>query len=262
MQGKVAPDGRPVVEVALGVLIDRVRGVYLMGSRPDGKPYAGYWEFPGGKVEPGERVTEALKREFVEELGLNLLDMTPWFVLEHSYEHAYVRLHYYRVWSWEGEPVSREKQSFDWFNLGSYDPTVPMLPMNALVVKRMTVPEVLLEVANPESATIPEEVLHRAQGFLMTKDRAKDVFYAGALRRLAQQCGKTLYTPDAVVDSSDKASSDGLQEALFGWVRNPEHVETILAQQTQRLPLVVAADDVNELPELIAQGAHGISLKI
>ena len=92
------PD-RPVTEVAVAVVIDPQSGKFLLGSRPEGKPYAGYWEFPGGKLEKGESVHEALVRELREELDLTITDSVPWFVMEHDYPHAYVRLHFRRSWA-------------------------------------------------------------------------------------------------------------------------------------------------------------------
>ena len=62
---------RPVTEVAVGVLID-ASGAFLLTSRPPGKVYAGFWEFPGGKLEPGETVEQALRRELEEEIGLTI----------------------------------------------------------------------------------------------------------------------------------------------------------------------------------------------
>ena len=105
---------REVTEVAVGVLIDK-EGRFLMASRPQGKPYAGWWEFPGGKLEVGETVLEALRREYAEELGVTVKIASPWFVFEREYPHAYVRLHFCRITDWEGVPQSREGQTFLWF---------------------------------------------------------------------------------------------------------------------------------------------------
>ncbi|HEX5487219.1 MAG TPA: Nudix family hydrolase [Limnobacter sp.] len=122
------------VDVAVGVVC-RPDGTVLWGSRPEGKPYAGYWEFPGGKVEPGESVWQALVRELREELGIEALQGGPWFIIEHDYEHAKVRLHLYRVWEFKGEPASLENQHFCWAGLqpDSISPilpaTAPMLPV-------------------------------------------------------------------------------------------------------------------------------------
>lgn len=107
-------DGRPFTEVAVGVLI-RPDGAVLLGSRPEGKPFAGYWEFPGGKLEPGETPGEALEREMREELDLALGETTPWLVRTVSYPHALVRLHFRRCFSWSGEPRSMEGQEFGFF---------------------------------------------------------------------------------------------------------------------------------------------------
>jgi 8-oxo-dGTP diphosphatase len=109
----VAADGRPVTEVAVGILV-KPDGQFLLAQRPDGKPYAGYWEFPGGKLEKGESVEAALGRELHEELGITIGDCERWRVLEHDYPHAYVRLYFCKVRTWEGELVGREGQAFSW----------------------------------------------------------------------------------------------------------------------------------------------------
>ena len=107
-------ESRSVTEVAVAVLTDPETGKVLLGSRPEGKPYAGWWELPGGKLEPGESVHEALVRELKEELALTVTDSVPWFVMEKSYPHAYVRLHFRRSASFLGTPVSLENQEFRW----------------------------------------------------------------------------------------------------------------------------------------------------
>jgi len=114
---------RPI-DVAVGILM-RPNGDVLLGQRPAGKPYAGYWEFPGGKVEQGESILDALKREFVEELGVQVRSAEAWCGVEHVYPHAHVRLHFYISRDWQGEPQSLEGQAFAW--QGSVDLT-PLLP--------------------------------------------------------------------------------------------------------------------------------------
>ena len=96
-----------IVDVAVGVLI-RDDGEFLLAQRPAGKPYAGYWEFLGGKLEPGESVAQALHRELHEELGLDIGTVCPWVVREHVYPHAHVRLHFCRVFDWGGDAHGRE----------------------------------------------------------------------------------------------------------------------------------------------------------
>lgn len=104
---------RSVVEVAVGVLI-RPDGQFLLASRPEGKPYAGYWEFPGGKLEAGETVAQALARELHEELGIQIGPVTPWRVELVDYPHALVRLHFCKVSAWSGELEMREGQRCSW----------------------------------------------------------------------------------------------------------------------------------------------------
>lgn len=112
------------IDVAVGILI-RENGDVLLGERPQGKPYAGYWEFPGGKVEPGESIETALKREFMEELGIAILSAEPWCGVEYRYPHAHVRLHFFISRHWQGEPQSREGQAFAWQGKISVDPLLP-----------------------------------------------------------------------------------------------------------------------------------------
>ncbi|QKO22798.1 NUDIX domain-containing protein [Rhodoferax sp. BAB1] len=107
---------RPVTEVAVGVLI-QPDGRFLLTSRPDGKVYAGYWEFPGGKLEAGEGVAQALERELHEELGIEALEIQPWKSELVDYPHALVRLNFCKVTSWRGELQMREGQSFAWQQL-------------------------------------------------------------------------------------------------------------------------------------------------
>lgn len=100
-------------------------GDVLLGQRPYGKPYAGYWEFPGGKVEPGEAILDALKRELREELGVQVLSAEAWCGVEHVYPHAHVRLHFYISRDWEGEPQSLEDQAFAWQGTVGVEPLLP-----------------------------------------------------------------------------------------------------------------------------------------
>lgn len=104
---------RIAVDVAVGVLFD-AGGRFLLTSRPEGKVYAGYWEFPGGKLEPGETVEQALRRELHEELGIVIGEAEPWKVQMMDYPHALVRLHFCKVRRWSGELQMRERQSAVW----------------------------------------------------------------------------------------------------------------------------------------------------
>jgi 8-oxo-dGTP diphosphatase len=108
--------GRKEVEVAVGVLV-RADGCFLLTSRPAGKVYEGYWEFPGGKVEAGETVEQALRRELREEIGLAIGAVHPWKVERVDYPHALVRLNFCKVFDWAGELHMHEGQAFSWERL-------------------------------------------------------------------------------------------------------------------------------------------------
>ena len=107
---------RKVVDVAVGVLL-RPDGDFLLTSRPPGKVYEGYWEFPGGKLEAGETVEQALRRELHEEIGITIGAVQPWKVELVDYPHALVRLNFCKVSDWRGELHMREGQLFAWQRL-------------------------------------------------------------------------------------------------------------------------------------------------
>ena len=126
--GHVARTGgsdRRLTEVAVGVLL-QARGKFLMTSRPAGKAYAGYWEFPGGKVEAQESLEQALTRELYEELGIQVLHCQAWKMQVVDYPHALVRLHFFKVLDWSGELVMREGQHAQWQELPvQVEPVLP-----------------------------------------------------------------------------------------------------------------------------------------
>ncbi len=111
-----APDDADIVDVAVGVLIDD-EGRFLLTSRPEGKVYAGWWEFPGGKLERGESVVDALARELHEELGIVIGNVRPWNTTRMDYAHARVRLHFCKVFAWRGAFEMREGQAMAWQTL-------------------------------------------------------------------------------------------------------------------------------------------------
>ena len=116
---------RKVVDVAVGVLV-RPDGDFLLTSRPPGKVYEGYWEFPGGKLEQGESVEAALRRELQEEIGVTIGAVHPWKVEMVDYPHALVRLNFCKVFEWVGELQMHEGQTFAWQSLPvSVQPVLP-----------------------------------------------------------------------------------------------------------------------------------------
>lgn len=109
-------DERKHTEVAVGILI-RDDDALLLATRPEGKAYAGYWEFPGGKIELGETIEQALRRELHEELGIEIAGAEVWKTTEHDYPHALVRLHWCKVRHWSGQFEMREGQAMRWQQL-------------------------------------------------------------------------------------------------------------------------------------------------
>jgi 8-oxo-dGTP diphosphatase len=151
-----------VVDVAAAV-IEHSDGGFLLTQRPAGKIYEGYWEFPGGKVEPGEPVADALNRELREELGIDVELAYPWITRVYTYPHATVRLHFHRVVRWRGELHPHERQALSWqYN---HELTVsPMLPANAPVLKALSLPTSLGITHAWESGV--EEALKRVRSAL------------------------------------------------------------------------------------------------
>jgi 8-oxo-dGTP diphosphatase len=132
-------EGR-IVEVAAAV-IQRPDGSFLLGQRPEGKVYAGYWEFPGGKVEPGERPADGLARELDEELGIEVRLAYPWITRRYTYPHATVNLRFFRVVDFAGEPHGREGQRFAWQRIEAID-VGPLLPANGPILAALALPTI------------------------------------------------------------------------------------------------------------------------
>lgn len=130
-----------IVDVAAGIL-QKTDGQFLLASRPPDKVYAGYWEFPGGKLEAGETAQQALVRELHEEMGITVTQATPWIVQTFTYPHATVRLHFFRVTHWEGELHPREGQAFAWQYPGRLNVS-PILPANGPILRGLAQPGVL-----------------------------------------------------------------------------------------------------------------------
>lgn len=129
---------RPPVDVAAAI-VERADGRVLLAERPAGKPWAGYWEFPGGKIERGETPHAALARELHEELGIEVDAATPWITFVYDYPERSVRLHFFRVPRWHGEPHGREGQRLAWELPGSVQ-VAPLLPANEKVLRSLNLP--------------------------------------------------------------------------------------------------------------------------
>lgn len=126
------------VDVAAAVLI-RADGAVLLAQRPNGRVYPGYWEFPGGKFEPGEPAPEALSREIREELGVEIERAYPWITRVFAYPHATVRLHFFQVHAWRGEPRALEHTALAWERPEAIT-VAPLLPANGPVLRGLLLP--------------------------------------------------------------------------------------------------------------------------
>lgn len=142
-------EARKHTEVAVGILI-REDDALLLSTRPEGKPYAGYWEFPGGKLEAGETVEQALRRELHEELGITIAGAEVWKVTEHDYPHALVRLHWCKVHAWTGDFEMREGQAMCWQQLPLE--VAPVLPGALPVLGWLAEERGLVVLAPPPTA--------------------------------------------------------------------------------------------------------------
>jgi len=136
----VLDPARTPIEVVAAV-IERPDHRFLLAERPRGKPWAGFWEFPGGKVEPGELAESALRRELHEELGIDASRIAPWIRFDYSYPETTVRLCFFRVKAWRGEPQGREGQNLSWESAQSVK-VGPLLPANDRVIQALQLPSI------------------------------------------------------------------------------------------------------------------------
>jgi 8-oxo-dGTP diphosphatase len=207
------------VEVVAAV-IERPDGSFLLAQRPAGKVYAGYWEFPGGKVEPGEPLAAALKRELHEELGIEVEIAHPWIVRNYTYPHATVRLNFFRVRGWRGEPHGREAQQFAWQRISAIS-VAPLLPANAPVLRALELP---FEYAITHASEIgAEQQLKRlsqrlAQGLRLIQVREKAMpapelqRFAADVIALARPCGARVLI-NADMKLAERVGADGVHLA-------------------------------------------------
>ena len=202
-----APPHERIVRVAAAVIVRR-NGDVLLAQRPPGKPYAGYWEFPGGKLEPGETAAVALARELHEELGLTVRRAAPWLTQEFVYPHAHVRLEFFRVFAWDGEPHGHDGQAFAWQAPGGFT-VAPLLPANTRVLAALSLPAIYgitcaEDVGEDAFLARAEAALARGLRLIQVRDRtwpeARRRALAVELAALAQPCGASLlYNGDEAV---------------------------------------------------------------
>jgi 8-oxo-dGTP diphosphatase len=217
------------VEVAAAV-IQRAGGSFLLAQRPPGKVYAGYWEFPGGKVEPGEPAAQALARELHEELGIDVETAHPWLTRVFTYPHATVRLNFFRVTRWRGEPHPREEQAIVWQELGRTMAS-PMLPANAPVLASLALPS---EYAITDAGLWGTEVMldkleqRLAQGLELVQLREPQLS-ADELRNFCDRAiGRAHRYGCKVMVKSPQAGADGIHYTAAELMRLKEKPEGVL----------------------------------
>jgi 8-oxo-dGTP diphosphatase len=131
----------PRIVQVVAAVIYHADGRFLLAQRPRGKVYEGYWEFPGGKIEPGESAVAALARELHEELGIEVEQAYPWITRRYTYPHATVDLNFFRVTEFRGEPHGREDQALAWQAIDRIDVT-PILPANGPILAALKLPSI------------------------------------------------------------------------------------------------------------------------
>lgn len=123
-----------MIRVVVGIIKKNDKA--LIAERPLGKPYAGYWEFPGGKVEEQESSIDALKREFHEEIGIEIQQANFLFEHSHVYPDKTVNLEMWLVTHFCGEPCGKENQIIRWVTMSEMD-DLQILSGNIPILKRI-----------------------------------------------------------------------------------------------------------------------------
>jgi 8-oxo-dGTP diphosphatase len=197
-----------IVEVAAAVMLRADGNEFLLARRPEGKVYAGYWEFPGGKVEAGETVRAALVRELREELGISVTACSPWLTRVFTYPHATVRLNFWRVTAWDGEigiTSPLEHSAVDWQKCGKSASVAPILPANDPILKALALPTTMAitmgEIEGVERQLERlEEALDKGLRLIQVRDKgwpvAQRLWFAEAVTRIARQRGALVLIND------------------------------------------------------------------
>jgi 8-oxo-dGTP diphosphatase len=178
----------PTIHVVAAVLHDG-HGRVLIAERPVGKPLAGFWEFPGGKLETGELPYAALRRELHEELGITVDEARPLIRFTHAYPERQVELDVWRVMRYSGELQARERQSLAWVKPGSL-PETNLLPADLPITQRLRLPPLMLVTPAPgssDTATFLSNLQRRLAAGIESVQLRAPGFDAGQYRQLARQ---------------------------------------------------------------------------
>lgn len=206
-----------ILEVAAAV-VQRPDGEFLLAERPAGKPYAGWWEFPGGKIEAGESPYHALVRELHEELGIAVDVAHPWLTRVYSYPHATVRLHFFRVVRWHGEPHGKENQRLSWQYPDAVTVT-PLLPANGPVLRSLNLPPVCAITHDAELGVGVflerlQVALQQGVKLIQVREKAMEAaalraFAAEVVRRAHSHGARVVINGDAIL--AREVGADGVQ---------------------------------------------------
>jgi len=211
----------PIVEVAAAVMLRDDGRQFLLAQRPEGKVYAGYWEFPGGKVEAGETVRDALIRELLEELGITITDCSPWLTRVFTYPHATVRLNFWRVTAWDGEigiTAPLEHDAVDWQTIGEPASVTPILPANDPILKALSLPtQMAITMAEIDGIERQlerlEEALSKGLRLIQIRDKtlppAQRLWFAETVCQLARSHGALVMVNDDA-ELARRIAADGL----------------------------------------------------
>lgn len=206
------------VEVSAAVL-QRPDGAFLLAQRPANKIWAGYWEFPGGKIEPGETAHQALVRELREELGIEVQTAYPWLTRVFTYPHATVRLNFFRVTAWSGELHPHEGQQFAWQVRRGLRSVEPILPANAPILRALELPP-LYAISNVAELGVEPFLARLKVGLeagvrlvqLREKNLARDELRALALRMMpVMRAHGAKLMLNADVELAREIGADGVQ---------------------------------------------------
>jgi len=240
-----------MIDVAAAI-IERADGRVLLAERPAGKPWDGYWEFPGGKIEHGETPAQALTRELHEELGIDTRSLVPWITRDYAYPEKKVRLHFLRVTRWQGEPLGREGQRLSWEAPAAVK-VAPLLPANTPILAMLSLPPIYAITAagnlgRDSFMTRLDAALARNVRLIQVREKnlqgdALRSFVGDVLRRAHAHGARVLVNGD--VELADRMCADGVHLTSQG-------LRTLTARP--ELPLVGAschnAEELNHAQRL------------
>lgn len=243
-----------LVNVAAAVIL-RPDGHFLLGQRGPDTVYSGYWEFPGGKVEPGETPQQALIRELNEELGIEVRQITPWLRREHVYAHAHVCLHFFRVKSWQGELQPKVHSALYWQNPQKLSQE-PMLPANVPILKALALPSAYA-ISNAAEMGITQQLaalnLALQQGLKLFQLR-EPTFSADKFLEFAQPAIALCYKHGARVIINSRHKNDDAHKKINGDGLHLTANDLKITEERPKFPLVSAschdADDLRKAEQL------------